>query len=251
MLKLLPCNNEDISALRPKQILSLTGALDVFWLRKRSSKPCYQLYEGDELLGYCQIDDKQLWDFYVESRAIEIFQKLLEIKQITSAIVSTRNPYLLSLLCDHAVKTQSIAYLFYDNASAPEEPEPSPVSALKIATEKDAQWIYKCDDHSRITTKDIDINDLFVLESDGHKIGYGKLSRNPLQFQYSDIGAWVLPQFRSKGYGAAIMRQLKAVCYQRGLIPTCGCDLDNVASKHMVENAGFIATDRMLLVTLN
>ena len=134
-----------------------------------------------------------------------IFHQSLKSNPITSTIVSTPNPYLLSPLVWPRVQSSKHRIFILWQRPKTRKSKPSQKYEPKPATEKDAQWIYQCDNHSRITTKEIDINDLFTLESNGHKIGYGKLSRNPLQQEYSDIGAWALPQFRSKGYGASFM----------------------------------------------
>jgi GNAT superfamily N-acetyltransferase len=56
---------------------------------------------------------------------------------------------------------------------------------------------------------------------------------------YGDIFMEIAEPFRRRGLGAFLVQELKRVCYERGSIPAARCNVDNVASRLTLQNAGF------------
>ena len=73
----------------------------------------------------------------------------------------------------------------------------------------------------------------------GELIGAGVLKIVIAGMAGVDIGMVVGPRHRGRGYGAYIVRHLKAHCLARGWRPICGCAIDNLASHRTLERAGF------------
>jgi RimJ/RimL family protein N-acetyltransferase len=83
-------------------------------------------------------------------------------------------------------------------------------------------------------------------EADGNLIGAGVLKPVIDGIDGVDIGMVVTPRQRRRGYGAYIVRHLKAHCLTRGWRPICGCASANVASQRALERAGFASVHRLV-----
>ena len=57
---------------------------------------------------------------------------------------------------------------------------------------------------------------------------------------------WVNSAFRNKGYATRIIANLKGYCLKNNIFLTCGCDIDNIASKKTLEKNGFISKHDLL-----
>ena len=85
----------------------------------------------------------------------------------------------------------------------------------------------------------------------GALIGAGVRHRVVEAIDGVDIGMVVAPAFRGRGYGAEIVRDLKARCHDLKQRPICGCDIDNIASQRTLERAGFVSRHNLLEFTLS
>jgi GNAT superfamily N-acetyltransferase len=85
---------------------------------------------------------------------------------------------------------------------------------------------------------------LFELGTD--LLGFGVMTPIMDSRPEVDIGMLVAPGFRGKGYGAAFIQHLAEHVLTHGLVPVCGCDIDNHASRRSLEKAGFITEHRLL-----
>lgn len=66
------------------------------------------------------------------------------------------------------------------------------------------------------------------------------------QRPYVDLGMWVHPDFRGRGFAKQIISQLKTRARSQGLVPICGCASDNVASRHALEANGFRSQHQLI-----
>ncbi|HSX26528.1 MAG TPA: GNAT family N-acetyltransferase [Chlamydiales bacterium] len=237
---------DPIKEWQEKHTKRLKGPIDVFWLNHAIYGGSVFSIHSTKPIGYCVITkNKELSELFLEdpNDSPQAIASLLKEKRIASSIVSTRNPYLLSLCMDFHKSAQSIAYLFLD---LNRDLHPQKRLTFRIATQEDKPWIENKTDYERDLIIDLSEGLLFILLDGNTRLGHGTLSPNPLQPHYSDIGCWVDPVHRSKGYGCEIILHLKKVCYDRSILPTCGCDLENLSSKRMLEKSGFYASDRMV-----
>ncbi len=104
-------------SMRKAQVGTLTGALDMYWFRKAAQASHYLIYAKENPIGYCIIEDNTLMEFFVtDSKHAQLaFEMLLTQQRIRMAIISTRNPRVLSLCLDRNSYVKPIAYLFYDD----------------------------------------------------------------------------------------------------------------------------------------
>jgi len=67
---------------------------------------------------------------------------------------------------------------------------------------------------------------------------------------YGDIYVDVVERFRRRGLGAFLVQELKHLAYGLGSIPCARCDSDNVASRMMLQKAGFVPYAHILQGTI-
>jgi RimJ/RimL family protein N-acetyltransferase len=87
----------------------------------------------------------------------------------------------------------------------------------------------------------------WVYELDRTPVGCGLMTPVRSGDDAMDLGVGVLPVWRGRGFGEQIIRHLKLECLRtrRGR-PTCGCAVENVASRRTLEKAGFLTRHRVL-----
>ncbi len=83
-------------------------------------------------------------------------------------------------------------------------------------------------------------------QDDGAFIGYGIFNRTIPDRNWFDIGMYVKPEFRKKGYGTFIIFRMEDHVTEIGGRPTAGCDIKNRGSKRTLERAGFISKHVMI-----
>jgi RimJ/RimL family protein N-acetyltransferase len=85
----------------------------------------------------------------------------------------------------------------------------------------------------------------WLLLEDQEIAGIGAIYEKNAPFV--DLAMMVREPFRNRGYGTQIVQQLKARCYEAGLIPTAKCFAWNSASRRTLQRAGFLPCGRLLI----
>lgn len=91
---------------------------------------------------------------------------------------------------------------------------------------------------------------LFVLRVQGRDVGCGLAMPVIAGRGDIDIGMWVMPEYRGRGYATHIIEYLKHHFLMRGMRPICGCDIENTASYRALTSAGFISEHQILEITI-
>jgi GNAT superfamily N-acetyltransferase len=63
---------------------------------------------------------------------------------------------------------------------------------------------------------------------------------------YGDIYMSVAEPLRRRGLGSYLVQELKRVCYENGDVPAARCNPTNVASRKMLQKAGFVPCGHIL-----
>ncbi len=87
---------------------------------------------------------------------------------------------------------------------------------------------------------------MIIFEYENETAGFGIFQRNIEERPEFDIGMLVDKKFRGRGYGKYIINFMAEHCINNGWRPTCGCTIENIASRKSLESAGFIAKYRMI-----
>jgi GNAT superfamily N-acetyltransferase len=123
---------------------------------------------------------------------------------------------------------------------------PSVELELRNGIASDAEAIAEIDDGFFANLSEIqsyaEKGGLFALQKEGQTIGCGIATCVVAGRPAIDVGMWVAPNHRRKGYGSYIVSFLKDHYLKRGLRPICGCSSQNVASHRALRAAGFVSS---------
>jgi GNAT superfamily N-acetyltransferase len=89
---------------------------------------------------------------------------------------------------------------------------------------------------------------LFLLRTHGEFAGCGIATPVITGRADIDVGMWVAPNHRGKGYGSHIAAYLKHHDLYQGLRPICGCSTANIPSYRALTAAGFASEHRILQI---
>ena len=128
---------EDLRELRKDYLASLTAPLDGMWETFATMGRHMEVRSAGRRRGYFSLNDQGLiLQFHlssaVESRATEIFSKVISSERVKGAMVSTADPLFLSLCLDVHEKVTVHTYLYQDHnpQKVPEQEEPQPFLEL-------------------------------------------------------------------------------------------------------------------------
>ncbi|WP_168188583.1 GNAT family N-acetyltransferase [Thermoflavimicrobium daqui] len=259
-----PESLDEIQDLRGQYLHTLVAPMDGMWESSIIAHATYWKikYEG-HIAGYFCIDSTNcLLQFYLteayQSFAQGIFPFILKKEGIKRAIVSTLEPFYLSLCLDFHRNLSIHSYLFRDSQmrelsfpqlkdtifkQAKKEELEEVVRFYEENTEGNQDWI------PPFVERLINQSQLFVLRDHQKILGTGECIISQKQKPYADLGMIVAKNYRKMGIGTYILIQLKNHCYNLGYKPICSCTFENIASKRAIEKAGFISHYRILNIT--
>ena len=140
-----------------------------------------------------------------------------------------------------------IGYNFRDRSRS-YEPLPVPDLRIRTASRNDIGLITSHSDGIFETHEIKDIpfwisrGSIRIFEdAEGEFVGYGMFNRTVEEKDWFDIGMYVNPDHRKKGYGTWIIDRLANTCIEKGWRPTAGCAFENTASKKTLERSGFVS----------
>lgn len=205
--------------------------------------------------GYAVIEDDAIVEFHVEdeglSEAGTALEALIAQEGVKRFLVQSFDPLALSLcLARRRPRTAGILFrVIADRLFQPRSDiiassaEHSDVAALAGLSDD------FFDDRSEIIAY-IDGGGLIVYRDRQVRLIGAGVMRDVIPGRAgTDIGMVVAPALRRGGYGTYIIRHLKLSCLERGLLPICGCDADNIASQRTLQRAGFASIHQLLEFT--
>jgi len=222
----------------------------------RDSIPYFVRIDG-KITGYLLLGEgKVLHEFFLEDRSLplaeNIFTKAIEELKVKKAVCQSWDHLFMSMCLLHFKAEKVIGYNFRDRIEPP-GPIPDLDPEERIATLDDVDLLTRFRDG---IFDDSEVKDIpywiekggctIYEDSDGSFIGYGMLNRTIDGRDWFDIGMYVRPECRKKGYGTWIIDRLADRCIMNGWRPTLGCAKDNMASKRTIEKAGFVSRHTMV-----
>ncbi len=94
--------------------------------------------------------------------------------------------------------------------------------------------------------REVESGSVFLFHDAGQLAGCGFLTRIHQDFPNVDLGVWTDPGQRGRGVAKRIIGYLRDLSLERGLIPQCGCDVLNLASRRVLACNGFISRFSLL-----
>ncbi len=87
---------------------------------------------------------------------------------------------------------------------------------------------------------------VFEFYRENTLVGCGMIIKTHSDYDFCDLGVWVHPSHRGKKIGPNVLIYLREFALEHGLIPSCGCGIENVASQKAIEKCGFISKFQLL-----
>lgn len=87
---------------------------------------------------------------------------------------------------------------------------------------------------------------VYTFSQNDELVGCGMVIRTHPDWRFCDLGVWVVPSKRGKAVGAQIILSLREFAMKNNLIPSCGCAIENLASRKTIEKSGFISKYSMI-----
>lgn len=239
---------------------TLSAPLDDMWSAFADDAEPFGIMIGDALAGCASIDPAGvLHRFFIRSefddRADDCFQALLDDHGVTTAIVATVDPGLLSAVLPHCGGASPVAHV-YKWESAPEG-DSLPEVRQAIETDQEAAigfmgpatgapdpWL------GGYVAERIERRELFLFEDNGQIAASGERRFDPHAPGHAHLGIVVGLQYRSQGLGSRLMNTLVERCLHETLTPLCSTGPDNHAAQALIRRAGFRQRHRIFRLTL-
>jgi GNAT superfamily N-acetyltransferase len=207
-----------------------------------------------EQVAYAVARGNQLVEFFVSpshhGEIVTLFDAAMDVSGATAALCKSFDTQMLFAGLSRPAKVTAPGLLFRRIAS----PLFTPSAELKFRNglASDAEAIAEIDDGFFANPSEIqsyaDKGGLFVLHKEGETIGCGIATPVVAGRPAIDVGMWVAPNHRRRGYGSYIVAFLKDYYLTRGLRPICGCATQNIASHRALRAAGFEPEHRILRI---
>jgi GNAT superfamily N-acetyltransferase len=205
-----------------------------------------------ETVGYAAFDADTMVELYLCDSALtrgeELFDAALATAQATAAVCQTFDALMLTLALRSPAKVRVGGHLFRRCGDVDFQADPSIAARLAIAA--DAPGILDVDDFwsdRQELAGYIAVGGAWVYEhATAGLLGCGVITRVVEGRSAMDVGMMVAPAHRRRGYGAYIIRHLKAHVVAQGLRPIAGCAADNLGSRRTLERAGFVRSHAIL-----
>ncbi len=240
--------------MRQDRLRRLSAPQELFVENLVTNGAVYILERAGGEIGYAITNSgDRIVEFHIEdfelSHAGHALDALVEMFGARSILAQSFDPLLmfLGLACGSAPVTQG---LFYRVIADPGF-EPRSDIIARPGQSGDIVELAALSDDFFDDTKEIDAyraaDGLMVYrDAGGNLIGAGVFKPVVDGMDGVDIGMVVSPRHRRRGYGAYMVRHLKAHCLARGWRPICGCSIDNIASQRALERAGFASAHRLV-----
>ncbi|MFW3147141.1 MAG: GNAT family N-acetyltransferase [Thermoplasmatota archaeon] len=245
-----------IMDLRKEYINGLSQAQELYnEMMLRDATPYMIMVDVNEA-GYLFLEGSRLLEFHLRSEhvpdASEIFGTVLRELNVKKAVCQSFDHLFLSQCILHKKRMKVMGYLFREMI-APEEPIEDKGLAFRTAGSEDLGLIEKFrdgifdDNEVKEIPYWIKKGSIMIFECGGNEfIGYGIFNRTVKEKEWYDVGMYVSPRHRKKGFGAYIVDRMIKHVEGMGGVPNAGCDVNNEASKRTLERAGFISKHLIL-----
>jgi predicted acetyltransferase len=209
----------------------------------------YLILNHQRKMGYFILsEEKVLIEFYLNDYDLpekeKVFERLFREFAISKAYCKSFDSVLLTCCHTFCRSSRIIGTLFRDYKDT-EEMELKENIQVRLAGLKDLPLLLSWDSDLYETPEElaytVSNKMLYLFEKRNELIACGYLIMILPGKNYRDIGMWCNPEYRKQGYAVMVIAYLKALCLKNGYIPVCGCGIENIASRKVLERNGFLS----------
>lgn len=249
---------EDVHDLKMDHMNTICEPWELYTeIMAKPSAPYLIRSDDGEEMGFFLLDGEgTMFQFHLLSRFVpevdDVFSKIMKDHEVKKAVCQTFDHLFLQVCLKNMKTSKVIGYNFRERIE-PREAIPQFDVTERKATLDDVDMFRKYSDgiFEEHELKDIpywlERSETTIFEDDnGEFAGYGMINRTLPDRDWYDVGMYVRPELRKKGYGAFIIDRLAYKVQMKGGIPCAGCDVNNIGSKRTLERAGFISRHLIL-----
>jgi L-amino acid N-acyltransferase YncA len=178
-----------------------------------------------------------------------IFKEIVTKFSIPKAFCKSFDHNLLSCCATIQKQTKVIGVLFREYEKKPIMVDEKEIT-FRLAKENDFDHIAAINeavfDTNDEIAETIANRNMFIFENNTDVIGFGIFQRVIDDRPDFDLGLLVDANYRGQSIGCYIIQNLADYCIKNGWWGTCGCAIENTASRRCLEKAGFSSRYRML-----
>ncbi|NKB88752.1 MAG: GNAT family N-acetyltransferase [Acidobacteria bacterium] len=269
MVSMHRCSDlSELDDLKTAYLQSLVAPMDGMWEAGFVPQAKHwKLKVRDQPAGFCAITDEgALLQFFLlpafEADGAAVLQHIAAQDSVNKAVVSTIDPFFLSLCLDAHKQVSTHTYM-YELGPDTETgntlrtgAEFSQVSAAQLDRTVNFQRSCLGGDESLTewlrgySGNLIERAELFVLHRGDEWIGLGECRKSDSQEGVADVGMMVSHEHRREGWATEILRRLKSRAMEADLRPICSTTVDNPAAQKAIIRAGFASHHRIMDVSL-
>ena len=268
-MKIEKVGQDAVSRMQQDYWSTLTGPQDAYWQEGLiAASDHLEIRIEGRRAGYFVLDShNQMMQFHLTERfqrdASKVLKQALESHRVETALAATIEPFYFSLCLDLQHTAQVHTYLFSDHSKR--EPVLTSIHGhvFRKATIDDLPKVLPLfgagDEFVDLETVEanfggplgyarmvIEEGILHVLEKGDEILGTGEFRERKSWVPFADVGMIVNKKYRRQGVGTYLLALLKQKAERQGLQPICSCEAGNLGSRRAVENAGFIAHNRVV-----
>jgi GNAT superfamily N-acetyltransferase len=250
-----PVTLTEIQKDMQNHLISLSSAIDSFLEGHILESTHYTIKISDANSGFASIHKGSLMTQFVlfpkyRKHGQNIFSQLKKMEEVQSAFVPTCDEFFLSHAIDDYRTVVKQAYFFAHVQGYGLKTENA--ITIRLADNNDINLIQDKSgdffgDKSEIEHK-VKKNELFITHAKETCVGFGIMEKSRLMDSVASIGMFVIPEYRQKGIGTAILQSLIATCETQNIRPVAGCWYYNHLSKKTLERAGMFTQTRLLKI---
>lgn len=240
---------DKINGLRSKLYQSLTTPIDAMWEQLYIGSSQHYLFEKDDsTMGYCCVNDKGnllqifLLDDY-NSKMDQVITRLIGSKLISSASLSSNEPISFNacLANSKLIKTNTFCF---EHSNKPMNPESILIIDLVSTDDIPAVKIFLkeqvgMDDTFGYTENLVSRKEIFMVKESSVIIATSECRMSDSQPEIADLGIIVNRDYHGRGIATQVMQMQVNRVLKAKRKPICSTTLDNIASRKVIEKAGF------------
>lgn len=252
-MELKKTNLNLISELRKQYLNSLYEFQDIYLEFIVEQSDCYLLENYNDRIGYVIIsEDNALIELFVigmfSHDSVKYFNQIVKDLNIHSVLCKSYDSLLMNCCLSNNMTYKLIGCLYRDFVDR--GINKSMELNFRYAGDSDMPFLLSQEDEvfepKEFLKRFVDNKSILVFEDFEDIVGCGFLTRVNEDFDYYDLGVWIDEKYRRKGYATQIMLQMIDLCNIKNLKPICGCDIDNAASRGMLNKLGFYSKHKLI-----
>ncbi len=204
---------------------------------------------------YAVIHNDNLVELYCTElsteRGVKLLHQLFDDRLISTVLCKSYDSQLLNAALSRDAKVSTVAYLFRRTVAVP-RPALDAGMLFRAAVITDVEAIMAFNDGFFESVDELsgylNRDGLFVLEWHEEIVACGTGTAVVPGERDIDVGVLVSVKHRNHGLGHVVVHAVKEHYLARGFRPICGCAVRNLASKRVLEKAGFISEHRLLSI---